>query len=80
MHDAKSLFERLPQDSTRRAYVEEVENTMSKRGKQYRAAFGKIDPAHRYGAMEAVTLVKSASYAKFNESIDAAINLNVGKR
>jgi large subunit ribosomal protein L1 len=53
---------------------------MSKRGKQYRAAFGKIDPAHRYGAMEAVTLVKSASYAKFNESIDAAINLNVDPR
>jgi large subunit ribosomal protein L1 len=53
---------------------------MSKRGKQYRAAFDKIDPAHRYAAMEAVTLVRSASYAKFNESIDAAINLNVDPR
>ncbi len=53
---------------------------MGQRGKKYEAANDKIDPARRYPLDEAVSLVKEMSFAKFDESIDAAIKLNVNPR
>jgi large subunit ribosomal protein L1 len=50
------------------------------RGKKYRAAAEKVDPAAYYGLDEGVALVKEMSYANFDESVDAAINLNVNPR
>ncbi len=48
--------------------------TLSKRRK---ALIGKVDPAKAYDASEALALVKSAATAKFDESIDAAVNLGI---
>ena len=53
---------------------------MAGRGKKYEAASQKVDPAARYGVDEAVALVKEMSYARFDESVDAAIRLNVNPR
>lgn len=53
---------------------------MSKHGKKYNAARGRIDSEKRYSFEEALELVKSSSYAKFNESVDVAVNLNVNPR
>ena len=53
---------------------------MGKRGKKYSSANEKIDPAHRYQLEKAVDLVKEMSFAKFDESIDAAVRLNVNPR
>ena len=53
---------------------------MGSRGKKYEAANTKIDPESRYQLDEAVSLVKEMSYAKFDESIDAAVRLNVNPR
>lgn len=53
---------------------------MPRRGKKYQAANTKVDPAARYSLDEAVALVKEMAYAKFDESIDAAIRLNVNPR
>ncbi len=53
---------------------------MAQRGKKYEAANNKVDPAKRYELDEAAQLVKEMSYAKFDESIDAAIRLNVNPR
>ncbi|AUR53073.1 50S ribosomal protein L1 [Aquella oligotrophica] len=43
-------------------------------------AFAAIDGAKLYAATEAISLVKSAATAKFDESIDVAINLGVDPR
>ncbi len=53
---------------------------MARRGKKYSAANTKVDPAARYSLEEAISLVKEMSYARFDESIDAAIRLNVNPR
>ncbi len=53
---------------------------MGKRGKKYEAANSKVDPAARYELGEAISLIKEMAYAKFDESIDAAIRLNVNPR
>jgi len=49
-------------------------------GKKYRAAAGLVDRAQRYAAPQAIALVKSGAYAKFNESVDVALNLGVDPR
>ena len=49
-------------------------------GKKYTAARSRVDDDKRYGLAEAVELVKSISYAKFDESVDVAFNLNVNPR
>ena len=49
-------------------------------GKKFRAAVGKIDRAQRYAPQQAVELVKGAAFAKFNETIDVALNLGVDPR
>lgn len=45
-------------------------------GKKMKAALEKIEP-RQYALREAVGLVKSAAYAKFDESVDLAIRLGV---
>ena len=47
---------------------------LSKRTKAMRA---KVDPTKSYALADAIKLVKEGATAKFNESIDAAINLGV---
>ena len=46
-------------------------------GKKYTAAAAKVDPAKLYDVPEAVKLVKSAAYAKFNETVEVALRLGV---
>src|SRR4026207_2311843 len=45
-------------------------------GKKIKAAMAKMEP-RPYALREAVTLVKSSAYAKFDESVDLAIRLGV---
>jgi large subunit ribosomal protein L1 len=46
-------------------------------GKKFRAAAGKVDRNRRYKIDEAMKLVKETAVRKFDESVDAAINLGV---
>lgn len=50
------------------------------RGKQYQTASGKIDAEKSYDLVEAIALAKEAGFAKFDESIDIAINLGVNPK
>lgn len=50
-----------------------------KRGKKYRQAMEKIDREHRYEPEEAIRLLKELSFAKFDETIELAMNLNIKK-
>ncbi len=51
-----------------------------KPGKRRRAAIEKVDRTKRYPLEEAVKLVKEASFAKFDESVDIAVRLGVNPR
>ncbi len=51
-----------------------------KPGKRRRAAIEKIDRTKRYPLEEAVKLVKEASFANFDESVDIAVRLGVNPR
>jgi large subunit ribosomal protein L1 len=53
---------------------------MATRGKKFSAAVSKVDRTREYPISEAVTLVKGASYAKFDETVDVAVNLGVDPR
>lgn len=53
---------------------------MAKRGKQYRAAVEKLDPENAYSPLEAISLAKELSSAKFDESVDLHIRLGVDPR
>ena len=46
-------------------------------GKKYKAALAKIDRTRRYKIDEAMGLVKQTATKKFDETVDAAINLGV---
>jgi len=50
-----------------------------KRGKKYNASAKNYDPMNTYELGEAVTLVKKMAYAKFDESVDLSIKLNLKK-
>lgn len=50
-----------------------------KRGKKYRQALEKIDREHRYQPEEAIRLLKEISFAKFDETIELSMNLNLKK-
>ncbi|MGI9421862.1 MAG: 50S ribosomal protein L1 [Hyphomicrobiaceae bacterium] len=50
---------------------------MSQAGKRIRAARENVDRAKQYDLSEAVKLVKGAAKAKFDETIDVAMNLGV---
>ena len=53
---------------------------MAKLGKRYTAASKSVNPDTRYGLEEAVKLVKSGAKAKFDETIEIAMNLGVDPR
>jgi large subunit ribosomal protein L1 len=53
---------------------------MPKRGKKYLAAQAKVDRTKNYVIDEAVALVKSLSFEKFDAAVEAAIRLNVDPR
>jgi large subunit ribosomal protein L1 len=53
---------------------------MGKSGKRYRAAAETVDSSVQYSLAEAVALIKGAAEAKFDESVDLAINLGVDPR
>ena len=49
-------------------------------GKKFRAAAATIDRTRHYPAPDAVALVKGAAFAKFDETVDVALNLGVDPR
>jgi large subunit ribosomal protein L1 len=49
-------------------------------GKKFRAAQGKVDRTRHYPVLEAVGLVKQSAFAKFDETVDVAVNLGVDPR
>ncbi len=49
-------------------------------GKKFRAATAKVDRTRTYTVAEAVALVKQLAYAKFDETVDVAVNLGVDPR
>src|SRR4026207_1220688 len=53
---------------------------MSKPGKRYKAASTGIDRETLYSVEDAVKLVKSGAKAKFDETIEIAMNLGVDPR
>ena len=53
---------------------------MSKPGKRFRAAKGTVNRDKLYSLEEAVKLVKNAAQAKFDETIEVALNLGVDPR
>ena len=53
---------------------------MRKHGKKYTAAATKRDIATRYQAKQAIDLVKSAAFAKFDETVEVAVRLGVDPR
>ena len=53
---------------------------MATRGKKFRAAVAKVDRTRQYPISEAVALIKDSSFAKFDETVDVAVNLGVDPR
>lgn len=53
---------------------------MPRRGKKYKEAIAKIDRLKFYDLEEAIELAKKTAYAKFDETVDAAIKLGVDPR
>jgi len=50
-----------------------------KRGKKYNESVKKYNGANAYELKEALTLVKSMAYAKFDETVDLSVKLNLKK-
>jgi len=50
-----------------------------KHGKKYTQAAAKFDAQKVYPTDEAITLVKSMAYAKFDETVELSLNLNMKK-
>ncbi|MCL2804732.1 MAG: 50S ribosomal protein L1 [Treponema sp.] len=50
-----------------------------KRGKKYRESVKKIIAGNAYELTEALTFVKSMAYAKFDETVDLSVKLNLKK-
>ena len=53
---------------------------MAKHGKQYQAAFDKVDRDKKYTPLEAVTMAKELAYAKFDETVELHVRLGVDPR
>jgi large subunit ribosomal protein L1 len=53
---------------------------MRTHGKKFEAAVAKVDRMREYPIPDAVALVKGSSYAKFDETVDVAVNLGVDPR
>lgn len=50
-----------------------------KHGKKYREAMEKVDAEKVYDIQEGVELVKEMSFAKFDETVEVSVNLNIKK-
>lgn len=50
-----------------------------KRGKKYKEAAVKVDSSVLYQSVDALKLVKEASFAKFDETVEVAVKLNLKK-
>ena len=53
---------------------------MRSHGKKFGAALAKVDRSREYQISDAVKMVKQASFAKFNETVDVAVRLGVDPR
>ncbi|NMB35489.1 MAG: 50S ribosomal protein L1 [Firmicutes bacterium] len=53
---------------------------MSKRGKKYAEAIGKIDREHYYDPDEAFTLLKEIASASFDETVELSVKLGVNPK
>jgi large subunit ribosomal protein L1 len=53
---------------------------MAKQSKKQKAFEGKVDSTRNYGVEEAISLVKSLATAKFDETVEVALNLGVDPR
>lgn len=53
---------------------------MKSHGKKYRAAAAKVTPATQYAPKAAIELVKTAAFAKFDETVEIAVRLGVDPR
>jgi large subunit ribosomal protein L1 len=53
---------------------------MPAQGKKFRAAVAKVDRTREYPISDAVALVKGSAFAKFDETVDVAVNLGVDPR
>jgi large subunit ribosomal protein L1 len=53
---------------------------MPRHGKKFKAQKEKVDPFKQYPLEEALGLVKESAFAKFDESVDLAINLGVNPK
>ena len=53
---------------------------MRKRGKKHAETAKRVDRGRRYTLDEATSLVKEASYAKFDETVDVAVRLGVNPK
>src|SRR6056297_376857 len=53
---------------------------MAKKGKKYTDALKKVDREKFYPLQEAVEMVKSISFEKFDASVELAFNLNLNPR
>ncbi|MYI99665.1 MAG: 50S ribosomal protein L1, partial [Gemmatimonadetes bacterium] len=53
---------------------------MAKNGKRIRAVLEKVEREKLYPVGEALSLLKELSSAKFDESVDMAVNLGVNAR
>ncbi|NLE00691.1 MAG: 50S ribosomal protein L1 [Fibrobacter sp.] len=51
-----------------------------KHGKKYNAVYQKVDKLKEYTAVEAIEFLKTNSFAKFDETVDIAVNLGVDPR
>jgi large subunit ribosomal protein L1 len=49
-------------------------------GRKFRTAQARVDRSRTYGLTEAVDLVKGTAFAKFDETVDAAVRLGVDPR
>jgi len=50
-----------------------------KQGKKYKESLKKYNPEENFDLKEAVTLVKSLAYAKFDETVDLSVKVNLKK-
>jgi len=50
---------------------------MAQHGKKYRKALEGVDRTKRYGLEEAVALVKSLAYAKYDEAVEISVRLGI---
>ena len=53
---------------------------MPKRGKKHNAMMAQIDKAVNYSAEDAIALIKKTRFAKFDETVEVALNLGVNPR